>query len=124
MQLQLGQAGRADRGNAAPVHGTKIARPCGCAAADLGQHIEIVNATTETEIDSAFAAVMQHKIGALIVSAIDGGALFCKRGKCVGKRVDVRPNWKEQPVRLTKLRCDWRAARATTRAQRTGTTAP
>jgi putative tryptophan/tyrosine transport system substrate-binding protein len=39
------------------------------AAADLGQHIEIVNATTETEIDSAFAAVMQHKIGALIVSS-------------------------------------------------------
>ena len=39
------------------------------AAADLGQHIEIVNAATETEIDSAFAAVMQHKIGALIVSS-------------------------------------------------------
>jgi putative ABC transport system substrate-binding protein len=39
------------------------------AAADLGQPIEIVNATTETEIDGAFAAVMQHKIGALIISS-------------------------------------------------------
>jgi hypothetical protein len=27
-----------------------------------------------------------------------------KRGKCGGKRVDVRPNWKEQPVLPTKLR--------------------
>ena len=50
------------------------------AAADLGQHIEIVNAATETEIDSAFAAVMQHKIGALIVSS---DPLFStSRAKC------------------------------------------
>jgi hypothetical protein len=29
-----------------------------------------------------------------------------KCGKCGGKRVDVRPNWKEAPVRPTKLRYD------------------
>ena len=39
------------------------------AAADLGQPIEIVNAASEAEIGDAFAAVMQHKIGALIVSS-------------------------------------------------------
>jgi hypothetical protein len=27
-----------------------------------------------------------------------------KCGKCGGKRVDVRPNWSEQPSRPTKLR--------------------
>ena len=27
-----------------------------------------------------------------------------KCGKCGGKRVDVRPNWKEQPTMQTKLR--------------------
>jgi putative ABC transport system substrate-binding protein len=39
------------------------------AAADLGQPIEIVNAASEAEIDDAFAAVMQRKIGALIISS-------------------------------------------------------
>jgi hypothetical protein len=29
-----------------------------------------------------------------------------KCSKCGGKRVDVRPNWKEQPVRPTRLRWD------------------
>jgi hypothetical protein len=29
-----------------------------------------------------------------------------KCGKCGGKRVDVRPNWKEQPVMPTRLRWD------------------
>jgi putative ABC transport system substrate-binding protein len=39
------------------------------AAADLGQAIEIVNATTAAEIDGAFAAIVQHRVGALIVSS-------------------------------------------------------
>jgi putative tryptophan/tyrosine transport system substrate-binding protein len=39
------------------------------AAAYLGQPIEIVNATTEAEIDGAFAVVVQRKIGALIISS-------------------------------------------------------
>jgi hypothetical protein len=30
-----------------------------------------------------------------------------KCGKCGGKRVNVRPNWKEQPVRPTKLDYRW-----------------
>jgi hypothetical protein len=29
-----------------------------------------------------------------------------KCGKCGGKRVDARPNWKEQPFMPTKLRYD------------------
>jgi hypothetical protein len=29
-----------------------------------------------------------------------------KCGKCGGKRVDVRPNWKEQPTMPAKLRFD------------------
>jgi hypothetical protein len=29
-----------------------------------------------------------------------------KCGKCGGKRIDVRPNWKEQPVLPAKLRYD------------------
>jgi hypothetical protein len=29
-----------------------------------------------------------------------------KCGKCGGKRVDVRPNWKEWPPMPTKLRLD------------------
>ena len=39
------------------------------AAAAVGQPIEILDTSTEAEIDSAFAAIMQHKIGALIVSS-------------------------------------------------------
>jgi putative ABC transport system substrate-binding protein len=39
------------------------------AAADLGQPIEIVNVASEAEIDEAFAAVTQRKIGALVVSS-------------------------------------------------------
>jgi len=31
---------------------------------------------------------------------------FQRRAKCGGKRVDVRPNWKEQLVMPTKLRFD------------------
>jgi hypothetical protein len=33
-------------------------------------------------------------------------ALRMKCSKCGGKRVDVRPNWSEQPARPTKLRFD------------------
>jgi hypothetical protein len=32
--------------------------------------------------------------------------LRMKCGKCSGRRVDVRPNWQEQPTRPTKLRYD------------------
>jgi ABC-type uncharacterized transport system substrate-binding protein len=39
------------------------------AALALGQPIEIVNSSTEGEIDGAFAALVQQKIGALIVSS-------------------------------------------------------
>jgi putative tryptophan/tyrosine transport system substrate-binding protein len=39
------------------------------AAEALGQPIEIVNVSTETDIDGAFAAIMQRKVGALIVSS-------------------------------------------------------
>jgi len=39
------------------------------AAEALGQAIEIVNVNKEREIDGAFAAIMQRKIGALIVSS-------------------------------------------------------
>jgi ABC-type uncharacterized transport system substrate-binding protein len=38
-------------------------------AAALGQSIEIVDASTEAEIDHAFPAIRQRKIGALIVSS-------------------------------------------------------
>ena len=39
------------------------------AAAVLGQPIEIINASTESQIDDAFAAIAQKKFGALIVSS-------------------------------------------------------
>ena len=39
------------------------------AAAAIGQPIEIVNASTEAEIDGVFATIIQNKIGALIVSS-------------------------------------------------------
>jgi putative ABC transport system substrate-binding protein len=39
------------------------------AAAVLGQPIEIINVSTEGGIDGAFAAIVQQKIGALIVSS-------------------------------------------------------
>ena len=39
------------------------------AAAALGQPIEIINASTEDQIDGAFAAIAQQKFGALIVSS-------------------------------------------------------
>ena len=39
------------------------------AAAALGQPIQIINASTEGQIDSAFAAIAQQKFGALIVSS-------------------------------------------------------
>src|ERR1700738_4279234 len=38
------------------------------AAATLGQPIQILNASTEAHIDDAFAAIVQQRIGALIVS--------------------------------------------------------
>jgi putative ABC transport system substrate-binding protein len=39
------------------------------AAAALGQPIQIINASTEGQIDSAFAAIAQQKFGALLVSS-------------------------------------------------------
>jgi putative ABC transport system substrate-binding protein len=39
------------------------------AATDLGQPLEIMNAATQAEIQDAFAALGQHKVGALIVSS-------------------------------------------------------
>ena len=39
------------------------------AAATLGQPIQILNASTEAHIDDAFAAIVQKRIGALIVSS-------------------------------------------------------
>ena len=47
------------------IEGTTLQK----AAAALGQPIEIINASTEGQIDRAFTAVAQQKFGALIVSS-------------------------------------------------------
>ena len=47
------------------VEGTTLQK----AAASLGQPIEIINASTEGQIDRAFTAVAQQKFGALVVSS-------------------------------------------------------
>ena len=52
------------------------------AAAALGQPIEILNASTEGQIDGAFAAIAKQKIGALIVSS--DPLFFIARKELVG----------------------------------------
>ena len=47
------------------IEGTTLQK----AAAALGQPIEIINASTEGQIDRAFTAVAQQKFGALVVSS-------------------------------------------------------
>jgi ABC-type uncharacterized transport system substrate-binding protein len=51
------------------------------AAATLGQPIQILNASTEGHIDDAFAAIVQQRIGALIVSS--DPLFFIERKKLV-----------------------------------------
>jgi len=51
------------------------------AAATLGQTIQILNASTEGHIDDAFAAIVQQRIGALIVSS--DPLFFIEREKLV-----------------------------------------
>ena len=46
------------------------------AARALGQQIHVVNASTEPEIDTAFATLAQHQVGVLV---IQGNALFLGR---------------------------------------------
>jgi hypothetical protein len=45
------------------------AREIQAAARAIGQQIRILSATTEREIDAAFASVTQHGVGALVIGA-------------------------------------------------------
>jgi ABC-type uncharacterized transport system substrate-binding protein len=59
------------------IEGTTLQK----AAAALGQPFQIFNARNETEIDRAFSAIVQNKIGALIVSS--DPLFFIERKKLV-----------------------------------------
>jgi putative ABC transport system substrate-binding protein len=55
------------------------------AAASLGQPIQIINASTEGQIEDAFATIAQQRMGALIVSS--DPLFFIERKKLVGLTV-------------------------------------
>jgi hypothetical protein len=55
------------------------------AAHTLGHKLVVLNASTENEIDAAFATLVQQRVGALVVMHRRGGCAACENFRPVGK---------------------------------------